>query len=182
MTSDNELFFFIFFFIFFKDFIFSPFSPQSPPVHSCIFFVMGSSSCGMWDAASAWSDEQCHVRAQDSNQRNTGPPAAEHANLTTRPRVQPLSQWILKVTTYNDLVSHEVLTTGSECADRTLRCEIQVWVTSRAHWLCTGPEVRCSKDFKAAAINMSKELTETMMTMTQYIQNLNREVEAIKKN
>ena len=43
----------------------------------------------MWDAASAWLDEQCHVRAQDSNQRNTGPPASERANLTTRPRGQP---------------------------------------------------------------------------------------------
>ena len=50
---------------------------------------MGPSSCGTWDAASAWFDEQCHVRAQDSNQRNTGPPAAEHTNLTTRPRGQP---------------------------------------------------------------------------------------------
>uniref|UniRef100_A0A9L0KEG4 Apoptosis antagonizing transcription factor n=2 Tax=Equus asinus TaxID=9793 RepID=A0A9L0KEG4_EQUAS len=61
----------------------------SPPVHSCVFSVVGSSSCGMWDTASAWSDEQCHVRAQDSNQRNTGPPAAERMNLTTRPRGQP---------------------------------------------------------------------------------------------
>src|SRR3712207_2492141 len=43
----------------------------------------------MWDAASAWFDEQCHVRAQDSNQRNTGPPAAERTDLTTRPRGQP---------------------------------------------------------------------------------------------
>ncbi|XP_070103527.1 cardiolipin synthase (CMP-forming) isoform X6 [Equus caballus] len=67
-----------------------------PPVHSCVFFVVGSSSCGMWDAASAWSDEQCHVRAQDSNRRNTGPPAAERANLTTRPRGQPLVDTILK--------------------------------------------------------------------------------------
>uniref|UniRef100_A0A9L0SS52 Alkaline ceramidase n=3 Tax=Equus TaxID=9789 RepID=A0A9L0SS52_HORSE len=46
-------------------------------------------SCGMWDAASVWFAEQCHVRAQDSNQRNTGPPAAEHANLTAQPRCQP---------------------------------------------------------------------------------------------
>uniref|UniRef100_A0A9L0SM36 Translation machinery-associated protein 16 n=1 Tax=Equus caballus TaxID=9796 RepID=A0A9L0SM36_HORSE len=60
----------------------------SPPVHSCIFFVVGPSSCGMWDAASEWYDERCHVRAQDSNQRNTGPPAAECMNLTTRPRGQ----------------------------------------------------------------------------------------------
>ena len=73
-------------YLFLKTFIiFFPFSPQSPPVHSCIFFIVGPSSCGMWDAASVWFDEQCHVRTQDSNQRNTGLPAAEHANLTTRP-------------------------------------------------------------------------------------------------
>ena len=76
-------------FFFFKDFIFFPFSPQSPPVHSCIFFVVGPSDCGVWDAALAWFDEQSHVRAQDSKQRNTGPPAAECTNLTTRPRGQP---------------------------------------------------------------------------------------------
>ena len=70
-------------------FNFFPFSPQSRTVHSCIFLVVGPSSCGMWDAASAWFDEQCHVRAQDSNQRNTVPPAAEHVNLTTRPPGQP---------------------------------------------------------------------------------------------
>ena len=55
-----------FYFIFFKDFIF-PFCPQSPPVHSCVFLVVGPSSCGMWDAASAWLDEQCHVHVQDPN-------------------------------------------------------------------------------------------------------------------
>ena len=77
---------------FFLRFFFFPFSPQSPPVHSCMFFIVGPSSCGMWDAASAWSDEQCHVRAQDLNQRNTGPPAAERVNLTTRPQGQPRSE------------------------------------------------------------------------------------------
>ena len=46
------------FFVFFLRFYFFPFSPQSPPVHSCTFIVVGSSSCGMWDAASAWPDEQ----------------------------------------------------------------------------------------------------------------------------
>ena len=50
---------------------------------------MGPSSCGLWDAASAWLDEQCHVRTQDLNQQNTGPPAAELANLTTWPWGQP---------------------------------------------------------------------------------------------
>ena len=51
-------------FFFFKDFIF-PFSSQSPPVHGCVFLVVGPSNCGMWDAASAWLDEQYHVCAQD---------------------------------------------------------------------------------------------------------------------
>ena len=60
-------------FFFLKIFFFR-FSPQSPPVHSCIFLVVGPSSCGMWDTASAWLDEQCHVRVQDSNLRNTGLP------------------------------------------------------------------------------------------------------------
>ena len=63
--------------------------PQSPPVHSCIFFIVGPSSCGMWDAALAWPDEQCDVCAQDLNQRNPGPPAVERVNLTTRPWGQP---------------------------------------------------------------------------------------------
>ena len=84
---------------FFLKILFFPFSPQSRPVHSCIFLVVGPSSCGMWDAASAWFDEQCHVRAQDSNQRKTGPPAAERANLTTRPRGQPPSMQNFLVTT-----------------------------------------------------------------------------------
>ena len=76
-------------FAFFKKAFVFPFSPQGPPVRSCIFLVVGPSSCGMWDAASVWLDEQCHVHAQDSNQRNTGPPAAEHTNLTTWPRGWP---------------------------------------------------------------------------------------------
>src|SRR3712207_7144653 len=36
---------YIFFFFFFK-ILFFPFSPQSPPVRSCIFFAVGPSSCG----------------------------------------------------------------------------------------------------------------------------------------
>ena len=56
---------------FYKGFIF-PFSPQSPPVHSCIILVVSPFSCGMWDAASAWPDEWCRVRTQDLN-RHPGP-------------------------------------------------------------------------------------------------------------
>ena len=69
---------------FFLRFCFFPFSPQSPLVHSYIFFVVGPSGCGMWDAASAWFDEQCHVCAHDSL------PAAERTNLTAWPQGQPL--------------------------------------------------------------------------------------------
>ena len=47
-----------FLFFFFKDFIFA-FFPQRHPVRSCIFLVVGPSSCGMWDTASAWLDERC---------------------------------------------------------------------------------------------------------------------------
>ena len=66
---DIELLIKVLFFIFiFLKILFFSFSPQSPQVHSCIFFVVGPPSCGMWDAAPAWLDEQCHVRAQDSNQ------------------------------------------------------------------------------------------------------------------
>ena len=57
---------------FFLGFFFSFFS-QSPQVHSCVSLVAGPSSCGMWDASSAWPDEWCHVHAQDSNRRNPGP-------------------------------------------------------------------------------------------------------------
>ena len=53
-------------FFHFKYFVFLFILPK-PPVHSCIFLVVGPSSCGMWDAASAWLDEWCHVRAQDPN-------------------------------------------------------------------------------------------------------------------
>ena len=71
---------------------------------------MGPSSCGMWDAASAWFDEQCHVRAQDSNQRDTGPPAAERANLTTRPRGQPLSLTTFKIIYLSSILSNSIVT------------------------------------------------------------------------
>ena len=50
------------------------FSPKAPRyiVHSCVFLVVGPSSCGMWDATSAWPEEWCHVHAQDSNWWNPG--------------------------------------------------------------------------------------------------------------
>ena len=48
--------------LFFLKILFFPFSPQSPLVHSCIFFVVCPSSCSMWDSASAWFDEQSAPR------------------------------------------------------------------------------------------------------------------------
>ena len=61
--------------------------PQSPCTQLYIL-VAGPPSCGLlWDAASTWADERCHVCAQDAN---PGPPAAERKNLTTQPRSRPL--------------------------------------------------------------------------------------------
>ena len=62
-------------------------SPQDIVVY---FLVVSPYSCGMWDSASPWPDERCHVCAQDLNQRNPGLPAeAEHTNLTTQPQGRP---------------------------------------------------------------------------------------------
>ena len=88
-------------FSFFFQVLFISFFSQSPPVQSCMFFVVGPSSCGMWDAASAWPDEQCHVCSQDPNQRNTGLPAVERMNLTT---FKPLS-----ITFYIQVISFKYL-------------------------------------------------------------------------
>uniref|UniRef100_A0A9L0TKW0 M-phase specific PLK1 interacting protein n=1 Tax=Equus caballus TaxID=9796 RepID=A0A9L0TKW0_HORSE len=40
---------------------------RCPLVHGCVFSVVNSSSCGMWDVASAWLEERCHVHSQDLN-------------------------------------------------------------------------------------------------------------------
>ena len=48
------------------------FLPKSP-WYIVVYFSCGSSSCGVWDAASTWLDERCHVRAQDPNWLNPGP-------------------------------------------------------------------------------------------------------------
>ena len=67
-------------------FLFLPKAPQYIVVYSllCVLLVV---ACGTLPQRGF--NEQCHVCAQDSNQWNTGPPAAECANLTTRPRGQP---------------------------------------------------------------------------------------------
>ena len=63
---------FLLFFWIFKNFSnFSFFSPNSPSIWLYIL-VVGPSGCGIWDAASAWLDERCHVHAQDLNRWNTG--------------------------------------------------------------------------------------------------------------
>ena len=40
--------------------------PTAPSTWLYILAI-GPSSCGMWDAASAWLDEWCHVHTQDPN-------------------------------------------------------------------------------------------------------------------
>ena len=62
-NSSCPIFLFSFFF----------FSPK-PPSTQLYILVVGPSSCGMWDATSAWPDERCRVRAQDLNRWNPGPP------------------------------------------------------------------------------------------------------------
>ena len=49
------------------------FSPK-PPSTWLYIVVVRASGCAMWDATSAWPDEQCHVCTQDPNQQNPGPP------------------------------------------------------------------------------------------------------------
>ena len=58
------------FFFFFPFCFFSP----NPPSTQLYILAVGPSGYGMWDAASVWPDEWCHVRTQDPNQRNPGPP------------------------------------------------------------------------------------------------------------
>ena len=53
---------------------FLSFFSSNPPGTQLFILVAGPSSCGMWNAASAWPDEQCHVCTQDLNQQNLGPP------------------------------------------------------------------------------------------------------------
>ena len=58
----------------------------------------------MWDTASAWLDEWCHVHAQDSNWWNPRLPAeAERANLTTRPWGRPYF-WAFLMRNRNKLI------------------------------------------------------------------------------
>ena len=76
---------YVLFNLFLRFFYFSFFS-QSPLVHSCAPSVVGPSSCGIWDASSAWPDERC------PGVEPVKPWAAEAecANLTTQPRGRPL--------------------------------------------------------------------------------------------
>ena len=54
----------VFFFLKILFFLLLPKAPQ--------YIVVGPCSCGVWDAATAWLGKQCHVHAQNSNQRNPG--------------------------------------------------------------------------------------------------------------
>ena len=50
----------------FKKFFFLLFLPLSPQ-YIVVYLVVGPSSCGISDAASAWPDVRCHVRPEDLN-------------------------------------------------------------------------------------------------------------------
>ena len=82
---------------YFLKILFFLFLPKVPPVHSCIFSVVSPSSCGMWNAASAWLDERCHVRAPDLNRWNPGPPERSKRN-------QPLGHGDGPLTIINNII------------------------------------------------------------------------------
>ena len=73
-------------------------SPNAPCTQLYIL-VAGPASCGMWDAASTWPDERCHVCAQDPCLRPGSEPwaaTAERVNITTRPQSRPHVSCILE--------------------------------------------------------------------------------------
>ena len=60
-------------FCFFLKISFFLFLPKAPQYIVVYILVVGPSSYGTWNAASAWLDELCRVRAQDPNRWNPGP-------------------------------------------------------------------------------------------------------------
>ena len=74
-------------------------TPSPPPVLSCAFSDVGPSSCGMWDAASAWLDKWCHDHTQDSNRRNPRAAEAERRTQTLGHRASP-SSMLFKIESY----------------------------------------------------------------------------------
>ena len=76
------------------------FSPQIPPVHSCIFF-----SCGMWDTASVWAIELCHAPARIQTSKTLGC-RSRVLNLTTWPRGRPRHLLILYAKIHTHMHRH----------------------------------------------------------------------------
>ena len=71
LTSVANLLFF--FFLFF---------PKPLPSY---ILVAGPYGCALWDTASAWPDERCHVRAQDYEPVKPWAAEAKLMTLTTEP-------------------------------------------------------------------------------------------------
>ena len=70
-------------------FVYCFFSPKPPSTQLCIL-VVGPSSSAMWDTASAWLDEWCHIPAE-----------AECVNFTTWPWGQLPAQFLKLHTALN---------------------------------------------------------------------------------
>ena len=73
-------------------FFFFSLKPSSTQLY---ILIVGPSGSAMWDAASAWPDEQCHVRDLGSELVKPWATEAERTNLRTRPRGRPPAQWRL---------------------------------------------------------------------------------------
>ena len=67
-------------------FLFFCFFSPNPPSTQLYILVVGPSSCGTWDAFSAWLDERCHAGAQDPNWRNPGPHELNHSATGPAPQ------------------------------------------------------------------------------------------------
>ena len=73
---------------FLKDFIF-PFSPQSPPVQSCVFLVVGPSGCGMPPQHGLMSAAMSTLRIQtgESLGSRSGEPELNHLATGPAPKI-----------------------------------------------------------------------------------------------
>ena len=90
MEGQKQYFFFFFFrfyFIYLFFFLFPPKAPRYIVVYSSLW-VLPVVACGTLPQRGLMSSAMSVPRIR--TKENTGPPAAERANLTTRPRGQPL--------------------------------------------------------------------------------------------
>ena len=93
---------------------------------------MGLSSCGMWDIASAWLDERCHVRVQDPNQGNPGQPKQSTRTLPLSHGAGPTSYFLKAKIAAGDWRSSSLGSVDGNRGRKTVSSRLNV-SGSRAH-------------------------------------------------